>query len=216
MFNFTNAYGMFPIPVDTENPVRWTILFSPGCCITSPAIPSSSTSVTCFPKSPSFLPLSNISWACSFDGWIPYSSRIDDMPCAPACFPTWNHLVLPTSSGLIGSYVSGLLSTPWVWIPDSWPNAFSPTIALFGWTCTPTVFELYLDVSYSNLVLMFVSYFLSIWRHCNPITSSSSDAFPALSPIPFIVTCAHCAPACIGQPEGGWARVIGSRLLGCT
>ena len=26
---------------------------------------------------------------------------------------------------------------PWVWMPDSWVNAFSPTMALLGWVWMP-------------------------------------------------------------------------------
>ena len=61
---------------------------------------------------------------------------------------------------------------------------------------------------------MFVSHFDSNSKLCNAITNSSKDAFPARSPIPLIVTCAHDAPACI--PEIAFATANPKSLWQCT
>ena len=45
------------------------------------------------------------------------------------------------SSGRMISYVSFSLSTPSWWMPASWANAFSPTMALLGCTWTPVTWE---------------------------------------------------------------------------
>ena len=45
------------------------------------------------------------------------------------------------SSGRMISYVSFSLSTPSWWMPASWAKAFSPTMALLGWTCTPVMWD---------------------------------------------------------------------------
>ena len=49
--------------------------------------------------------------------------------------------------------------------------------------------------------LMLVSYLPSCWRHLSAMASSSSEALPALSPIPLMVTWAQEAPACIPDSE---------------
>jgi hypothetical protein len=76
------------------------------------------------------------------------------MPWLPACFPATKNLLLPTVSGLIGSYVDGISRTPCTCMPDSWPNAFSPTIALFGGGYIPVSLATRREVSYISSGLM--------------------------------------------------------------
>ncbi len=131
--NFTEAVGMTLIPVTTAKSTRSTIFSSLTTLpITDRVIASKSASVTILPLSPSFLTLLTMSFNCSLLGCIPTSSSSVLMPRVPACLPGTNLLLLPTSSGLIGSKVEGTTATPRVWMPDSWTKAFSPTIALFG------------------------------------------------------------------------------------
>ena len=214
MLSLTNAYGMVPIPVDTENPSSLTMRRIASSCMTSLAMDSSSTSVTCLPMSPAPLTLASMARACSSVGRMPYSASIAFIPCSPACLPTCSQRLRPTSSGLIGSYVSGLDSTPCVCMPDSWPNALSPTMALFGCTCMPTSLETSFEAPYIRSECTPVSYFSPNWRHCRAMTSSSSDALPALSPMPLTVTWAHCAPAC--TPETALATASPKSLWQCT
>ena len=53
------------------------------------------------------------------------------------CLPSTSSRSAPTISGVItpGSNVAAFSMTPAAWMPDSWANAFSPTIgALAGWS----------------------------------------------------------------------------------
>ena len=67
-------------------------------------------------------------------------------------------------------------------------------IGLLGGIGMPNMLEISLLVGFSRFVFMFVLYPI---RKCSMATTSSSAAFPALSPYPFATTCAPSAPACI-------------------
>jgi len=95
------------------------------------------------------------------------------------------------------SYVSLFFSTPSWWMPDSWAKALAPTTALFGWTSIPVKLETNRKscksgaCQYLQQLLLThgrPKYGLKYWRRtCRAITSSSSEAFPARSPMPLMV-----------------------------
>src|SRR5665647_831915 len=134
----TEAVGITFMPVTTAMSHKSIIFSSP---ITSPITAEvnaiKSASVTILPLSPKSLTRCTISFNCSSVGWIPISSNSALIPRVPASLPATSFLVRPTNSGFIGSNVSGFSVTPRVWMPDSWANAFSPTIALFACTLIP-------------------------------------------------------------------------------
>src|SRR5438477_110420 len=69
-------------------------------------------------------------------------------------------------------------------MPDSWANALRPTIALFGCTGYPVRRETSREVRAISFVLATVCSPTSSRRVCSSMTISSSDAFPARSPMP--------------------------------
>lgn len=85
---------------------------------------------------------------------------------------------------------------PCTWIPLSCENALSPMIGLLGGIGMLNMFEINLLVGFSRFVFILVLY---PRRKCSIVTTSSSAAFPALSPYPFATTCAPSAPACIAD-----------------
>src|SRR4029453_12575263 len=72
-------------------------------------------------------------------------------------------------------------------MPASWANAFSPTTALLGCTCTPGMCESSRDVLKISSVRTFVSIPKKSFRVRSAITISSREALPARSPLPLIV-----------------------------
>jgi len=79
-------------------------------------------------------------------------------------------------------------------MPASWAKAFSPTIALFGWTCTPVMWESSREDLKISSVRTRVSIPKKSFRVRSAITISSSDALPARSPIPLMVHSTCRAP----------------------
>ena len=102
----------------------------------------------------------------------------------------------PTDSGVMISYVARCFSTPSWWMPASCEKALAPTMALFGATYVPVHCCSSRDARVSCVVSMRVcAPANSSGRVCSAITTSSSDAFPARSPMPFSVTSTCRAPA---------------------
>ena len=120
----------------------------------------------------------------------------------------------PTSSGRMISYVERSLMIPSWWMPDECAKAFDPTIALFLWMESPMRAETILLVFMISFVLIPVRRFLKIsFRVWIARTTSSRAAFPARSPIPFMVTSACLAPARI--PASVLAVAIPRSLWQC-
>ena len=127
--------------------------------------------------------------------------------CLPECFPITNEVCFtPTLSGVIISYVFLFLSIPSWWMPDSWANAFFPTIALLYWTGKPVTFDTSFDALLSNVVFIPVSYGIKSFLVLIAITTSSNAALPALSPIPLIVHSICLAPAWTPASEFATAK----------
>src|SRR5664279_1000590 len=79
------------------------------------------------------------------------------------------------------------------WMPASCANAFRPTMALFDWTLSPVISaRSWLDEKSSGVTMPVVNGSLS-GRTRSVMTISSSEAFPARSPMPFTVhsSCRH-------------------------
>ena len=105
------------------------------------------------------------------------------------------------SSGRMISYVSFSFSTPSWWMPASCAKAFSPTMALFGWTRTPVIDDSRRDDLKISSVRTWVSVSKKSRRVLSAITISSSEALPARSPMPLIVHSTCRAPALIAASE---------------
>ena len=106
--------------------------------------------------------------------------------------------------------VSFSLITPSWWIPASWANAFSPTIALFGWTWMPVMCESSREVLKISSVRTRVSAAKKSLRVRSAITISSSDALPARSPIPLMVhsTCRAPFMMAVSELATAWPRSL--------
>ena len=118
------------------------------------------------------------------------------------------------SSGRMISYVSFSLSTPSWWMPASCANAFSPTIALFGWTWTPVMCESSRELLKISSVRTRESMPKKSLRVRSAITTSSREALPARSPIPLIVHSTWRAPFMIAVSE--FATACPRSLWQCT
>ena len=79
-------------------------------------------------------------------------------------------------------------------MPASWAKAFFPTIALLYWTGKPVALDTIFEALLRRVVFILVSYGIKSFLVLIAITISSSAAFPALSPIPFIVHSTCLAP----------------------
>mmetsp|Transcript_9036 Transcript_9036/g.29676 ORF Transcript_9036/g.29676 Transcript_9036/m.29676 type:complete len:206 (+) Transcript_9036:1965-2582(+) len=105
---------------------------------------------------------------------------------------------MPIVSGWIISYVALFLSMPSWWIPLSCANALAPTIALCGCTFIPVYSDTMSEVgAMCTGAIPFQSPPPTSWslpRNLMAITTSSSDAFPARSPMPLIVHSIWRAP----------------------
>src|SRR3990170_3388674 len=86
-------------------------------------------------------------------------------------------------------------------MPASWAKAFSPTMALFGWTCTPVMWERSREARKISSVLTRDSMPKKSFRVRSAITISSREALPARSPIPLIVHSTCRAPFMIATSE---------------
>ena len=103
--------------------------------------------------------------------------------------------------------------TPSWWMPDSWANALPPTIALFGWIAKPGQVA---DEAAGGGDLLGRRRPSRASGNCvgrvrRAITTSSSDALPARSPRPLIVTSTWRAPAwtaasvlAVARPRSLW------------
>lgn len=131
---------------------------------------------------------------CSSVGSSFIMYRLFISPAEPACFPLISFLVAPTIAGSILSYVVGSLIMASVWMPDSCANAFFPTIALLGWTFIPVTRQTVLLVS---VILFRVIPVFTLYSSSSATAVSSREAFPALSPIPFMVAWMWVPPAAI-------------------
>jgi hypothetical protein len=110
------------------------------------------------------------------------------------------------------SYVDRSLMIPSWWIPEECAKALDPTIALFRWIGSPISLDTMRLVLEISFVLIPVTRppKMSL-RVLIASTTSSSDAFPARSPIPFTVTSAWRAPAripasvfAVDMPRSSW------------
>ena len=138
------------------------------------------------------------------------------MPCRPRrpeSLPTDSREPeRPTDCGVMISYVSGFLSTPSWWMPDSWANALRPTIALFGWTAKPVRYETRrLALLICSVATRLPPAGTAVGRVRSAMTTSSSEALPARSPRPLIVTSTWRAPAwtaasvlAVARPRSLW------------
>jgi hypothetical protein len=109
------------------------------------------------------------------------------------------------------SYVASFLSIPSWWMPDSWANAFEPTTALLGGTTKPVTVLTRRLTRVSCVASMPVRSPNLACRVASAITISSSDVFPARSPMPLMVTSAWRAPArmpasefAVARPRSSW------------
>mmetsp|Transcript_17803 Transcript_17803/g.54769 ORF Transcript_17803/g.54769 Transcript_17803/m.54769 type:complete len:218 (-) Transcript_17803:701-1354(-) len=125
--------------------------------------------------------------------------------------------IKPTDSGDMISYVALFLIMPSWWIPDSCWKAFAPTIALWGWTAMPVYSRTMLDVGVMCTVSMAVrnggSKCVEPFKR-SAMTTSSSAALPARSPMPLIVHSIWRAPCCapailfaVDRPKSFWQCV---------
>ena len=96
-------------------------------------------------------------------------------------------------------------------MPDSWANAFSPTIALLRGIGMPVMFDSMREVGYRRVVLMPVSRLKNASRVFSAITTSSSEQLPARSPMPLMVHSIWRAPAttaarlfATARPRSSW------------
>ena len=99
------------------------------------------------------------------------------------------------------SYVPGSLMTPSWWMPEACAKAFAPTTALFGWTGVPVSSATRRDARVISFVFTPHSRPSFACRTLSSITISSSDVFPARSPMPLIVHSTWRAPAAIAASE---------------
>ena len=104
------------------------------------------------------------------------------------------------------SYVSLSLVTPCWWMPDWCRKAFRPTMALLGWTVIPVRSATRRLVRVISRVLMPVVRPKRSFRVWMAITTSSREAFPARSPMPFTQTSTCRAPARTAARELATAR----------
>ncbi|CAD6494921.1 MAG: hypothetical protein LAKADJCE_01001 [Candidatus Argoarchaeum ethanivorans] len=184
---------MFPVITDTSFNVIACSLFEPFPMIVS-ATAKRSESVTFLPLLAMFLMRKIISFNCSSVGCMPAFFSVWSTACLPACLPSTILRFCPTISGVImpGSKVSDCISTPWVCMPDSCANAFSPTTGMVIGILTPVKPSTIFEVSNRYSVLMLV---LTSYMHWRLITTCDRSALPARSPNPLIVTCTCEAPA---------------------
>src|SRR5690554_5861458 len=107
-------------------------------------------------------------------------------------------------------------------MPEEWAKAFLPTIALLGCTGIRINVETRREVFEISLVSMLVKTRMSL-RHFAAITTSSRAVFPALSPMPLIVTSACLAPfiipaivLAVAMPRSlwQWVDMIALSILG--
>ena len=96
-------------------------------------------------------------------------------------------LLKPTSSGRITSYVCACEIIPCWWMPDSWAKAFCPTTALLRATWNPVAPETTRLTEQSCWVRIPVRNPKRSCRVRRAITTSSSEQFPARSPMPLMV-----------------------------
>ena len=84
---------------------------------------------------------------------------------------------------------------PCWWTPDWWRKALAPTMALLGCTTIPVRSDTRRLALWSWVVSTLVLRPKRSWRVLMPITTSSSEALPARSPMPLMVHSTWRAPA---------------------
>ncbi len=146
----------------------------------------------------------------------------------PECLPRTRRLFWsPTARGSMISYVVRFFRMPSAWTPDSWANAFSPTMALLRATVRPVTRLTRRLVGTRSSVRMPVRQppYRS-GRVARAMTISSSAALPARSPMPLIVTSTCRAPAwtaasvlATAMPRSSWqwtARTVRAMFGTCS
>ncbi len=99
-------------------------------------------------------------------------------------------------------------------MPLSWANAFRPTIALLYCTGNEVTAATSLDARVSILALTPVQYGITSLRTRIAITTSSSEALPARSPMPLMVHSIWRAPA--RTPASEFATAMPRSSWQCT
>jgi hypothetical protein len=112
------------------------------------------------------------------------------------------------------SYVSRILRMPSWWIPDWWRKAFPPMIALFGCMLIPVRSDTRRLVRWSSFVSTRVVSPNRSFRVLSAITTSSSAALPARSPMPLTQHSTWRAPTRTAASE--LATAIPRSLWQCT
>ena len=107
-------------------------------------------------------------------------------------------------------------------MPDEWAKALRPTMALFGCTGMFIRLDTRCDALVMSCVRIDVSMSMSRWQR-SAMTTSSSEVFPARSPMPLIVTSACRAPLsmplsvlAVAMPRSlwQWVEIIARSMLG--
>ena len=99
-------------------------------------------------------------------------------------------------------------------MPLSWANAFRPTIALLYCTGKEVAAETSFDARVSMVVSILFHHGNLSWRTLIAITTSSSAALPARSPMPLTVHSICRAPP--AKPASEFATAMPRSLWQCT